>query len=84
LKHHIDGARKIATERVPWMPTDERELLERAVAQAGGYRALARELGVRHTTVLRWRRVPAEHVVEIEGISGIPRERLRPDLYRGG
>jgi hypothetical protein len=36
------------------------------------------------STVLRWeqRRVPAERVPEIERVTGIPRARLRPDLYK--
>ncbi len=43
---------------------------------------LARELGLARSAVAMWTRVPAERVVEIERITGIPRERLRPDLYR--
>lgn len=30
-----------------------------------------------------WKKVPAEQVVEVERITGLPREELRPDLYRG-
>ena len=35
------------------------------------------------STVSRWERqgVPAERVIDIERATGIPRERLRPDLY---
>lgn len=29
-----------------------------------------------------WVKVPAELVVEVERITGLPREQLRPDLYR--
>ena len=40
-------------------------------------------LGVNKSTVLRWEegRVPAERIVEVSNITGIPREELRPDLY---
>ena len=40
-------------------------------------------LGVHKSTVLRWqeRKVPAERVLEIEKRFGIPRSKLRPDLY---
>ncbi len=36
------------------------------------------------TTVLRWERdgVPLERVVEVEEVTGIPREQLRPDMFR--
>jgi transcriptional regulator with XRE-family HTH domain len=39
--------------------------------------------GVDKSTVLRWEsgRAPAERVVEIERVTGIPRADLRPDLY---
>jgi DNA-binding transcriptional regulator YdaS (Cro superfamily) len=42
---------------------------------------LAKSLGITHGAVNQWRRVPAERVVEVERITGIPREKLRPDLY---
>lgn len=39
--------------------------------------------GVHKTTVMRWEdgAIPAERVIEIESKTGIPRHRLRPDLY---
>lgn len=43
---------------------------------------VARGLGLRSSAVAVWVRVPAERVVEVERITGIPREQLRPDLYR--
>ena len=44
---------------------------------------LARSLGVDKATVTRWSRgtVPTKHIVEVERVTGIPREKLRPDLY---
>jgi len=45
-------------------------------------RKFAAGIGVTHQAVLKWKRVPAELVVAAEKISGIPREELRPDLYR--
>lgn len=44
---------------------------------------LADALKVERSTVWRWcaGRLPAERVVEVERITGIPREQLRPDLY---
>ena len=50
-------------------------------ARRGLLAEVARVLGVTRATVAKWDVVPAERVVEIERITGIPREALRPDLY---
>lgn len=44
---------------------------------------LARRLGVNKSSITLWgqRRVPAERVLEVERITGIPRHELRPDIY---
>lgn len=54
-----------------------------AIEAAGGLRALARLLGMNHTTILKWTKVPANHILEIERLTGVSREQLRPELYRG-
>jgi DNA-binding transcriptional regulator YdaS (Cro superfamily) len=43
---------------------------------------VARSLGVTRGAVAKWRHVPAERVLAVEKCTGIPRERLRPDLYK--
>ena len=58
------------------------EGLEAAITAAGGMRALARKLGISHQAILQWRKIPAERVIEIETVTNVPREILRPDLYR--
>ena len=49
---------------------------------------VAKALGITHGAVSQWRRVPAERVIDVERLTGVPRYRLRPDLYppneRGG
>jgi DNA-binding transcriptional regulator YdaS (Cro superfamily) len=57
-------------------------IMRRAIKAAGGLRKLATALGVTHPAVRLWRRIPAELVVKAEAVTGIPREELRPDLYR--
>ncbi len=44
---------------------------------------LAAQLGVSHTTVLRWAagRVPAERVRAVSSATGIPQHELRGDLF---
>ena len=51
-------------------------------ARRGLLAEVAHSLGVTRAAVVKWRQVPAERVVEIERITGIPRKQLRPDLYR--
>jgi DNA-binding transcriptional regulator YdaS (Cro superfamily) len=55
--------------------------LRAAIAAAGGVRALARLLGITHGAILHWHKVPDRHIVKIEEETGVPREKLRPDLY---
>ena len=43
---------------------------------------IGRALGITPQAVSQWDKVPAERIVELEGFTGIPREKLRPDLYR--
>ena len=44
---------------------------------------LAEELGVKSPAICKWerRRVPAERVIDVEQVTGVPRHELRPDLY---
>lgn len=55
--------------------------VEKAVQASGGASALARALGVSQPAISSWKRVPAERVLAIESLTGVPRNELRPDLY---
>jgi DNA-binding transcriptional regulator YdaS (Cro superfamily) len=54
---------------------------KRAIKASGGFAALARELGLTPQAVWLWDRVPPKWVLDVELISGVAKERLRPDLY---
>ncbi|PWT79150.1 MAG: CI repressor [Chloroflexi bacterium] len=56
--------------------------LQAAVKAVGTRYRLARLLGLTPSSILRWSRVPAERVIEVERVTGVPREKLRPELYR--
>lgn len=56
--------------------------LQAAIKAAGGIKPLARALGMSHPALIKWRRVPSHRIVQVEQATGIPREQLRPDLYR--
>lgn len=43
--------------------------------------ALAEGLGVTPGAVSQWDRVPAERVLDVERLTGIPRKMLRPDIF---
>jgi DNA-binding transcriptional regulator YdaS (Cro superfamily) len=56
--------------------------LKAAIETVGGIRELARLLGITHQAITQWDKVPAERMLEIEQVTGVARERLRPNLYR--
>lgn len=54
---------------------------EHAIAKAGGPSAVGRALGVSPQAVSQWSRVPPNRVIALENLSGVPRHRIRPDIY---
>ena len=57
--------------------------LARAIKVAGGISAMARTLKLSgHAVIQQWRinQVPAEHCPDIEALTGIKCEELRPDV----
>lgn len=59
----------------------QKEPLQAAANAVGGRAQLASLIGVTKSAVYQWRRVPAERVLAVEAATGVPRQRLRPDLY---
>ena len=57
------------------------EGVQLAIAAAGGLRPLARGLGISVNSVVKWTRIPADRILQIEAFTGISRRKLRPDLY---
>ena len=59
------------------------ELRKYLNAERGRGSDLARELGVTPGAIWQWAdsQVPAERVLEVERVTGIPRRILRPDIY---
>lgn len=55
--------------------------LEKAIGSVGGVRAMARSLGISQPAISSWKRVPADRVLSVEAMTGIPRSDLRPDIY---
>ena len=57
------------------------EGLEEAIRAAGSVSALASGLGLAQPSVSGWTKIPAERVLAVETLTGVPRSILRPDLY---
>lgn len=57
------------------------EPLAEAFRKAGGLRKVAQAIGRKPSTLCEWRRCPAELVLALETLSGVPRYVLRPDVF---
>ncbi len=60
------------------------QILEQAIATLGSQTALAKAIGKSQGHISKWLErsyVPAESVLAIESATGIPRQKIRPDLY---
>lgn len=55
--------------------------IKQAVGKLGSQTLVARRIGVTRQAMAQWSRVPAEHVLMMEKISGVSRYELRPDVY---
>ena len=56
--------------------------LQKAIKKVGSQRKLALGLGITPQSLTKWHTIPSRHIINIERLTGIPREELRPDLYR--
>ena len=60
--------------------------LKTAIHKVGGMRALSRKLGINYQTIQYWLEtdgVSDKWLIAVERVTGVERERLRPDLFKG-
>ena len=57
--------------------------LEQAIAVCGTLNELARRMKQPRQVVSRWEICPADRLLRMEEVTGVPRHLLRPDLYQG-
>lgn len=71
----MDDARSIAELKAA--------ALDEAKQAVRGNTGLSRALntGITPQAIAQWKHVPAERVLDVEKATGVPRHRLRPDLY---
>lgn len=55
--------------------------LDDAAGRVGNRRRLAKLLGISSQAVYHWEQVPVRRVLDVERITGVSRQRLRPDVY---
>ena len=56
--------------------------LRAAITAVGTRYRLAKLLGLSPSAILMWTRVPIGRALEVEKVTGVDREILRPDLFR--
>lgn len=56
-------------------------IIAEAARAFGGSVKLSLAMGMSRATVSAWTRVPAEHVLTVERLTGVSRHLLRPDIY---
>lgn len=61
--------------------TELKQATDRAITAAGGPSAVGRSIGITPQAVGQWERVPAERVLGLSRLSGIPPHEIRPDIY---
>lgn len=61
--------------------SDKSDALQRAIDKVGGLAGLAGPLGISIQAISQWDEVPPLRVLAVEGVTGISRHELRPDLY---
>jgi Putative antitoxin of bacterial toxin-antitoxin system, YdaS/YdaT len=66
-----------------WRRVDEYEPgLRRAVTAIGSITKLAKALNISPQAIVQWDTIPVARVVDVERVTGVARERLRPDIFR--
>lgn len=58
-------------------------VIREAAGKVGGVPKLARKLGVSRQAIYQWTEVPVDRAAELERVTGIPRSRFRPDMFKG-
>lgn len=60
----------------------DKETKRLIIGKVGSIKNLAETLGVNVATVYGWKRIPMERAAQISARWGIPKHKLRPDIWR--
>lgn len=53
-----------------------------AIKKAGGFAAVAARLELSRQAVYQWEVIPLIHISKMAKLSGVPMEKLRPDVFK--
>jgi DNA-binding transcriptional regulator YdaS (Cro superfamily) len=57
------------------------ETVERVICALGGVSRASEVLHISMQAVSKWKRIPSGRIDQIERLTGIPRNEMRPDIY---
>jgi len=63
---------------------DKKDAIKLAICEAGGSHAVAYNMGISRQSVEEWVyrvQVPADRIITLEALSGVPRHFIDPVLY---
>lgn len=72
---------KVKAPPRPKKPSGQSIGVRRAIKAAGNGFRLARAVGITPAAIYRWTDIPVERVKIVAKVTGLPRERLRPDIF---
>lgn len=59
----------------------DKKATKELILKAGGPRSLANRIGTSRQAVAKWERVPAHWVMLLVELTGVPAEKIRPDVF---
>lgn len=60
-------------------------VVDEVIKACGGLGPTADKCGLKYQAIQKWKKsgvIPLSRVLLVERVSGVPRERLRPDIFR--
>ena len=57
------------------------QVMQKVIEASVSVTWLAHQLSLTVPAVSKWRRVPAEHVLKVEELTGVSRHDMRPDIF---
>jgi hypothetical protein len=81
LQRKIELTKQLILELEELSGRDAEKAMDRIKGTPGLCARLAKELGISPQAVSQWHIVPVERVLEVERITDMPRDELRPDIY---
>ena len=59
-----------------------KKFLDEKIKEYGGYGKLSKALKISRQSVYKWPQAPVERCRQLSKLLGVPREQLRPEIFR--